>query len=159
MRLTKQTNYAIRMLIYCAANENAALDGRLTRLSEVAGAYRLSEAFLAKILRPLVEAGLVETVRGRKGGIRLARDPGTITLLEVVRLMEENFAMAECFEGGDDGVPDCPLVPCCGLSSALREALDAFFAVLDRHTIADAARPRGVGALLGLEVDGIRADA
>ena len=70
MRLTRQTNYAMRILMYCAAN-----DGRLSRIPEIAAAYSVSELFLFKILQPLVENGLVETVRGRNGGVRLASLP------------------------------------------------------------------------------------
>ena len=68
MRLTKQTNYAFRILMYCAAN-----GGQLSRVAEIAKAYTVSEPFLFKILQPLTEGGLIETVRGRNGGIRLAR--------------------------------------------------------------------------------------
>jgi Rrf2 family iron-responsive transcriptional regulator len=129
VRLTRQTNYAVRILMYCAANE-----GRLSRIPEIAAAYTVSELFLFKILQPLVEARLVETVRGRNGGVRLGRPATEITLFDVVRVTEESFAMAECFESEGS---DCPLIDSCGLNSALREALNAFFAVLSRHTIAD----------------------
>lgn len=134
MRLTRQTNYAIRILMYCAAN-----DGRLSRIPEIAAAYTVSELFLFKILQPLVENGLVETVRGRNGGVRLGRPADQITLFDVVRVTEESFAMAECFENDNT---DCPLVDSCALNAALREALGAFFDVLARHTIADLAKER-----------------
>jgi Rrf2 family iron-responsive transcriptional regulator len=135
MRLTRQTNYAIRILMYCATN-----DGQLSRIPEIAAAYTVSELFLFKILQPLVENGLVETVRGRNGGVRLGKPAEEITLFEVVRVTEDNFSMAECF---DSDTADCPLIDSCGLNAALREALGAFFAVLEKHTIADliAARP------------------
>lgn len=143
MRLTRQTNYAIRILMYCTANE-----GRLSRIPEIAAAYSVSELFLFKILQPLVENGLVATVRGRNGGVKLGRSADTITLFDVVRVTEDNFAMAECFEKDSS---DCPLIDHCSLNAALREALNAFFAVLERHTIADlvAARPN-VRDLLGI---------
>ena len=143
MRLTRQTNYAIRMLMYCAANE-----GRLSRVTEVAAAYGVSELFLFKILQPLVENRMVETVRGRNGGIRLGKPADAITLFDVVRVTEENFAMAECFEPGSE----CPLVNDCSLNGALREALDAFFTVLSRYSIKDLveAKPH-VRTLLGIE--------
>lgn len=144
MRLTKQTNYAIRMLMYCAANgEN------LSRIPEIARAYGVSELFLFKILQPLNKAGLVETVRGRNGGVRLPRPADQINLFDIVRVTEENFAMAECFETGEI---DCPLVDSCGLNSALRKALNAFFEVLQQYTIDDLvkARPQ-INFLLGLE--------
>ncbi|OLP58106.1 iron-responsive transcriptional regulator [Xaviernesmea oryzae] len=144
MRLTKQTNYAIRMLMYCAAN-----DGRLSRIPEIAKAYGVSELFLFKILQPLNKAGLVETVRGRNGGVRLPRPADQITLFDVVKVTEDSFAMAECFEAGEI---ECPLVDSCGLNSALRRALNAFFAVLAEYTIDDLvkARPQ-INFLLGLE--------
>lgn len=144
MRLTRQTNYAVRILMYCAVN-----DGRLSRIPEIAQAYGVSELFLFKILQPLVEAGLVETVRGRNGGVRLGRPAASISLFDVVRVTEESFSMAECF---DSDTADCPLIDSCGLNAALREALGAFFAVLEKHTIADVVRSRGdVRSLLGIQ--------
>jgi Rrf2 family iron-responsive transcriptional regulator len=145
MRLTRQTNYAIRILMYCAAN-----NGRLSRIPEIAAAYTVSELFLFKILQPLVEHGRVQTVRGRNGGVRLGRPADQITLFDVVRVTEENFAMAECFESD---AAECPLVDSCALNGALREALNAFFEVLMRHSIADliAAKPAMRG-LLGIEM-------
>ncbi len=143
MRLTRQTNYAIRILMYCAANPD-----RLSRIPEIAAAYNVSELFLFKILQPLVENRLVETVRGRHGGVRLARPAGEITLFDVVRVTEENFAMAECFEADTD----CPLVDSCSLNEALRKALGAFFEVLEAHTIEAlvASRP-SMANLLGID--------
>ena len=144
MRLTRQTNYAIRILMYCAANE-----GRLSRIPEIAAAYTVSELFLFKILQPLVEHKLVETVRGRNGGVRLGRPADQITLFDVVRVTEESFAMAECFE---NDAAECPLIDSCGLNAALREALGAFFAVLERHTIDDLVKARpNVRSLLGID--------
>jgi Rrf2 family transcriptional regulator, iron-responsive regulator len=145
MRLTRQTNYAIRMLMYCAAN-----DGKLSRVPEIARAYGVSELFLFKILQPLVENKLVETVRGRNGGVRLGREAQNISLFDVIRVTEENFAMAECFE---NDATECPLVDSCGLNSALREALNAFFGVLMKYSIADLVKARpNVRALLGIDV-------
>ncbi len=144
MRLTRQTNYAMRILMYCAAN-----DGRLSRISEIAQAYSVSELFLFKILQPLVENGLIQTVRGRNGGVRLGRAAEAINLFDVVRVTEEGFAMAECFE--NDAV-DCPLIDSCALNAALREALDAFFAALARYSIRDLVKDRGdMRSLLGIE--------
>ncbi|MBP1853569.1 iron-responsive transcriptional regulator RirA [Rhizobium halophytocola] len=145
MRLTKQTNYAVRMLMYCAANHT-----QLSRIPEIAKAYGVSELFLFKILQPLNKAGLVETVRGRNGGVRLGRAADKITLFDVVKVTEDSFAMAECFE--DDGEIDCPLVDSCGLNSALRKALNAFFEVLAEYTIDDLVKARpSINMLLGLD--------
>lgn len=144
MRLTRQTNYALRMLMYCAAN-----DDDLSRVPAIARAYSVSELFLFKILHPLVAAGLVETVRGRNGGVRLAKPASAISLLDVVTVTEDSFAMAECFE---NEAADCPLIDTCSLNAALRQALGAFFDVLAGYSIEDLvmARP-GLPSLLGLD--------
>ena len=144
MRLTRQTNYAVRMLMYCAADSE-----NLSRIPDIAKAYSVSELFLFKILQPLAKAGIMETVRGRNGGVRLARPANEITLLDVVKTTEDNFAMAECFE---NDASECPLVDSCGLNSALRRALNAFFEVLSEYTIDDLVKARpDINALLGLD--------
>lgn len=150
MRLTRQTNYAVRILMYCAANQ-----GRLSRIPEIAEAYGVSELFLFKILQPLVENGLIETVRGRNGGVKLGKPADKISLFDVVRVTEENFAMAECFE---NDATDCPLVDSCGLNEALRKALGAFFEVLDGYSIEDLVKTRpSMRSLLGIELDAPKA--
>ncbi len=143
MRVTKQTNYAVRMLMYCAADP-----GALSRVPDIARAYGVSELFLFKILKPLVKAGLIETVRGRNGGIRLGRPAEDITLFDVIRVTEDSFAMAECFE---NDAAECPLVDSCALNSAWREALNAFLETLQHHTIADLSAARfNIADRLGL---------
>ncbi|MCL7999784.1 iron-responsive transcriptional regulator RirA [Brucella pseudogrignonensis] len=143
MRLTKQSNYAVRLLMYCATNE-----GQISRVSEIARVYGISDLFLFKILQPLVQAGLVETIRGRSGGIRLAKSSDEITLFQVVRITEENFVLSDHLEG--DG--DCPSSDKYGVSTVFREALSAFFRVLSKYSIADlvAAQPN-ILTLLDLE--------
>ncbi|HQZ13328.1 MAG TPA: iron-responsive transcriptional regulator RirA [Devosia sp.] len=146
MKLTRQSNYAIRTLMYCAVNET-----KLSHVADIAKAHGMSELFLFKLIKPLVEAGLIETVRGRHGGIRLGRPASDITLLDTIKLTEESFAMAECFEGGD---VSCPLVDACDLNAALREALGAFFNVLDSYTIADLVQKRvSLRERLGLGIE------
>ena len=143
MRLTKQTNYAIRMMMYCGSNDG------LSRISAIANFYNLSETFLMKILQVLTKAGLVESVRGRNGGIRLAQPAEAIRLGDVIRVTEDGFALAECFESDE---PECPLVSSCGLNHALNEALSAFMAVMDGYTIADLTNnERNLHVLLQLE--------
>jgi len=147
MRLTKQTNYAVRILMYCAANSDA-----LSRIPEIASAYNLSEAFLFKILKPIADNGFVESVRGRNGGIRLAKPADEIFLLEIVRLTEDNFSMADCF---DNAITSCPLVDACTLNSVWSEALAAFFSVLEGYTIADLIKPSpNINVLLGIDTLG-----
>lgn len=149
MRITKQTNYAVRMLMYCAADP-----GELSRVPDIAKAYGVSELFLFKILKPLVKAGLIHTVRGRNGGIRLGKPAADITLFDVIRVTEDSFAMAECFE---NDAADCPLVSSCALNAAWREALNAFLAALENHTIADLSAARfNIADRLGIG-EGIRA--
>jgi Rrf2 family iron-responsive transcriptional regulator len=126
MRLTRQTNYAIRILMYCAAN-----DGRLSRIPEIAAAYSVSELFLFKILQPLVEHKLVETVRGRNGGVRLGRVATDITLFDVVRVTEESFAMAECFE---KDASDCPLIAQRGAAQGAGRVLRRARKLFDRRS-------------------------
>jgi Rrf2 family iron-responsive transcriptional regulator len=146
MKLTRQSSYAVRTLMYCAVNSPG-----LSRVADIAKAHGMSELFLFKLIKPLVEAGLIETVRGRHGGIKLGRPASQITLLDTIKLTEENFAMAECFEGGD---VSCPLVDACDLNAALREALGAFFNVLDSYTIADLVEKRvSLRERLGLKLE------
>ena len=145
MRLTKQTNYAIRLLMYCATNQ-----GQLSRVSEIAAAYSVPEMFLFKILQPLVEHGMLETVRGRNGGVRLAKPASQITLFDVVRVTEDNFSMAECFS---NDASECPLIDSCALNAALRKALGAFFDVLESFSIEDLIKGRpDMRSLLGIDL-------
>lgn len=145
MKLTKQTDYAFRILMFCAASGT-----RLSRISDISRVYGASEPFLFKILQPLVEAKIIETVRGRNGGIRLARLPSKISLGEVARLTEDNFLLAECFE---QDASNCPLLDNCKLTSALREALEAFMTVLDRYSVDDLAKPSAAVITLLAMVD------
>jgi len=146
MRLTQQTSYSIRILLYCAANPDSN-----SRIKDIATTYSISELHLFKIMHVLVESGFVETIRGRNGGIRLARPANTISIGEVVRATESNFYLTDCF---DTANRDCPLVDSCGVNRILAEALRAFFAVLDSYTIADVAKDRSqLRGLLDLDHD------
>lgn len=129
MRLTKQSSYAVRALIYCALNEP-----NLSQVSTISRAFGISEAFLFKLIKPLVKDGVIATVRGRNGGIRLARPASEITVFESIRLTEDSFALAPCFDGPID---DCPLHGVCVFHDALKAALQAFFDELNTYTIAD----------------------
>lgn len=129
MRLTRQTNYAIRLLMFCATN-----GARLSRVQEISKANAVSGPFLFKILQPLVESGIVESVRGRNGGIRLARPSHLITLTDVVLATETTAIAHDC---AAEGIANCPLQDNCSYHSVLKNAFDAFYMVLSRHTIAD----------------------
>ena len=144
MRLTQATNYSVRILLYCAANPD-----RLSRVADIAASFGMSETHLFKILKVLVDNGFVQTIRGRNGGIALGRPAEEITVGEVVRAAEETFVLADCF---DEKGHDCPLTQSCAYNRILREALGAFFEVLDRYTIADVAGERpDLRFLLGIE--------
>lgn len=124
MRLTRYTDYAVRVMIHLAVN-----DRELVSIAEIAQAYGVSHANLMKVVQDLGEAGYVETVRGRHGGVRLARPASAINVGELVRHTEASFELAEC--------GDCRITPACGLKGVLAEAMGAFLAVLDKYAIAD----------------------
>jgi Rrf2 family nitric oxide-sensitive transcriptional repressor len=134
MQLNAFTDYSLRVLMYAAAHP----EGRCAT-GDVAAAFGISRHHAVKIVHALQKLGYLETVRGRRGGFRLARAPERIRIGDVIRRTEGTLALVECF----DNTSACPLTPACGLRHALTEASAAFFDVLDRRTLADAlARPR-----------------
>lgn len=143
MRMSLHTDYALRMLIFLAAREDAA-----HTVSDVAAAYGLSRNHLAKIAQTLRDHGVVETARGRGGGLKLRKRPDDINIGDLVRATEEDFALAECMQS--HGGTCCTIAGACGLRGMLGEALDAYFAVLRKYTLADVLHNRPVlRALLG----------
>lgn len=128
MRLTDYTDYALRVLMYVGAQT-----GRLVTIQEIAVNHGISKNHLTKVVHRLGLAGLVQTVRGRSGGVRLARDPATITVGAVVRLTEPDFIMVECF---DEARNTCTLSPICVLKHALGRATGAYLQELDRVSLA-----------------------
>jgi Rrf2 family nitric oxide-sensitive transcriptional repressor len=129
VQLTRHSDYSLRVLIYLALDPE-----RLVTIEEVARSYEISKAHLMKVVHRLGLAGYVETVRGRKGGLRLAQPAGQIRVGDVVRSAEENLALVECFE---PATSRCAIDPACGLRPVLHEALESFLATLDRYTLAD----------------------
>ena len=134
MRLTKHTDYSLRVLVYLGVRPD-----RITTIEEVADAYAISRNHLMKVVHRLATHGVIETQRGRNGGFRLARDPSAIRLGEVVRMTEPDFAVVECF---DPQAEECAIEGSCALQGVLDDALKAWFAVLDRYTLADLIEPR-----------------
>lgn len=132
MRLTTMTDYALRLLMYLGRQPD-----RLCTISEVAQAYGISEAHLMKITHQLGAGGWIETLRGKGGGIRLARAVSEINLGAVVRGIETDFRMVECFASGSA----CTLVGDCRLAGVVQGALDAFQQYFDRYTLADILAP------------------
>ena len=130
MRFTRHTDYALRVLMFLGLKPQ----GDLATIKEISGRYAISENHLMKVVHRLGQNGLIETVRGRQGGIRLARAPGEIGIGDVVRRCEEDLRLVECF---DPTTNTCRIAAVCVLPMVLDEALAAFFAVLDRFTLAD----------------------
>ena len=142
MRLTLWTDYAFRTLIYIGAK-----GGGLSTIAEIAESFDISRPHLMKIVNRLSVQGYVETIRGRRGGIKLAHPPGQIRVGAVVRDTEEDFAVMGCL--AESGF--CRIEGCCVLRRALREAMLAFLEVLDRYTLADLLAPdRRLADSLGL---------
>jgi Rrf2 family nitric oxide-sensitive transcriptional repressor len=135
MRLTLYSDYALRVLMYLAVKE----DG-LATIDEIAKSYSISRNHLMKVVHQLGVAGYIETVRGRGGGLRLAKQVEAIGVGEVVRYTEPDLAIASCFEPVDAA---CAIRQCCVLRRALEKARDAFVEVLDAYTLSDLVRPRG----------------
>lgn len=139
MRLSRHTDYALRVLIHLATRPE-----RLTSIAEIARTYAISENHLMKVVHMLGRAGFIRTVRGRGGGIALARPPEEINIGVVVRHGEADLNLAEC--------GTCLIAPACDLTGALGKALAAFMAVLDGYSLADITRrQRDLAALLGLD--------
>ena len=143
MQINQFTNYALRILMYCALR-----DGAVARTSEIAQAYGISENHLTKVAQQLAATGYLRTLRGRGGGLQLAR-PHEIVVGEVVRHTEGTLKLVECFDAETN---TCPLAPACRLRRALHRALDAFFLVLDGYTLADlVSTPAELRALLHMD--------
>lgn len=143
MRLTLHSNHAIRLLMYCALCPN-----QVVRTIDIARANNVSEHHLTKIAQCLANFGIIETIRGRSGGITLAKRPEEIGVGEVIRITEDNLELAECFNADTN---TCPMASECRFGKILRQALAAFLAVLDGYTLADLIAPSSqLRPLLGL---------
>ena len=134
MRLTVYTDYALRLLMYLAVKD----DG-LATIAEVAGSYGISKNHLMKVAHQLGMAGYVDTVRGRGGGLRLAKPVAAINLGDVVRHTEPDMALVSCFKPIE---APCAIRSCCVLRRALARAADAFLGVLDEYSLDDLVKPR-----------------
>lgn len=131
MRLTYHTDYALRMLVYLSVNA-----GRPSRVADVADSYGISRNHLLKVALHLGRLGYLRNVRGRAGGIALARKPEDINIGDVVRKIEDDFALVDCMrcDGGS-----CTISPACRLKGIVRKAVEAFLSALDAYSLADIA--------------------
>ncbi len=129
MRLKKYTDYALRVLIYTASKR-----GEKASINEIADTFFISTEHIRKVVHQLSVNGYIETTRGRNGGIILAMDPKEINIGAVIRLMENDFYLLDCFDSGTD---HCVITPVCQLRHVVSEAMAAFFLVLDKYTLED----------------------
>jgi Rrf2 family transcriptional regulator, nitric oxide-sensitive transcriptional repressor len=145
MRLTDYTDYALRVLLYLSVRPAG-----LSTIQEISEAYGISKNHLMKIVQQLGELGWVETVRGRNGGLRLAERSSALTIGDIVRKTESDFALVGCFSDGSDQ-RGCVIEPHCRLKGVFSAARDAFLAELDKHTVGELARPADeLARLLGI---------
>ncbi|HEY8706366.1 MAG TPA: Rrf2 family transcriptional regulator [Burkholderiaceae bacterium] len=133
MRLAEYTDYTLRVLMYCAAHPQ-----QLVTIGELAERHGVSKNHLMKVVNDLARQGLLETTRGRGGGLRLLKDPATIRIGDVVRASETDFRLVECFDARTN---QCTLAPTCRLKHLFDSALRAYFKELDGATLADIAGP------------------
>jgi len=144
MHLTRQADYTMRLLIHLAVQPDQS-----ATVEQIAQRYKISRHHLTKVAHRAVQAGYVSGVRGRSGGLKLARKPKDICIGEVLRTVED-WDIVECFAAELNA---CVITGGCGLKPILKQALDAWFAVLDRYSLADVVRRRTVLVqLLGWEV-------
>jgi Rrf2 family transcriptional regulator, nitric oxide-sensitive transcriptional repressor len=125
VQLTRYTDYAVRVLLHVGARD----EGDLSSIAEIAQVYDISRNHLMKVVQDLGQAGFLETVRGRNGGLKLGRPAEQITIGQIVRHTETGFDLVDC--------SSCLVAPACTLPRILNEATQAFLAVLDRYTLAD----------------------
>ncbi|MFD0986120.1 Rrf2 family transcriptional regulator [Methyloligella solikamskensis] len=145
MRLTTFSDYCLRILIFVGVH-----DDRLCTIDEICTAYGISRGHVMKAVYRLGQLGYLDTLRGKNGGIRLAKEPSDIGVGDLIRHTEEDMALVECFQAPGSG--RCCIVGSCILRVALAKALDEFLCALDRYTLADLLGPRDrLAALLSLD--------
>ena len=130
MRLTRFSDYAVRVMLYLAAHTD-----RLCAIGEIAKAYEISQNHLMKVVSDLAANGYIEALRGRNGGLRLAHPAPDINIGRLIRHTEGEIDLVGCAQ--------CKLMGACRLPDPLDQALNAFFAVLERYTLADVLGDRG----------------
>ena len=127
MQLTRHTDFALRTMLYLAASPD-----RLCSISEIANSHAISRNHLMKVVNQLAQAGLIASFRGRGGGIKLGRAPVDISIGDIVRASENNFDLVDCSY--------CGITQGCGLPRTFRDAMAAFFDILDRQSLQDLVR-------------------
>ena len=135
MRMSLHFDYAMRLLMQLAVNED-----RLCTIADVAKTYGISKNHLMKVAHLLVKEGVIASIRGRSGGLRLALPPDEITVGDILRITEGDIALLDCLQARPDSA--CHVVNVCALKQVLKEAKRQFLAVLDDCTLADAVSNR-----------------
>ncbi|MCL4106518.1 UNVERIFIED_CONTAM: hypothetical protein GTU68_009652 [Idotea baltica] len=145
MRLTAYTDYSLRVLIFLAIRREDK-----STISEIAQSYEISKNHLMKVVQGLSQKGYITATRGKNGGLYLKKDPDDINIGLLVKDLENDLVLVECF--GPDNT--CKITPECGLRDIFREALEAFFSTLEGYTLSDLLtgdRPRKLAALLHID--------
>jgi len=127
MQLTQFSDYAMRTVLYLGCRPE-----RLVSVDEISRAYRISRHHLVRVVQSLTDLGVVTSQRGRKGGMRLAKEPSEINVGWLIRQTEPHFHLVECF---DLETNTCPIAPACGLKGAIMRAQQSFLNVLDEYTL------------------------
>lgn len=141
MHITRYTDYSLRVLIYLAVQGD-----RLATIQEIADSYDISKNHLMKVVHQLNIKGYIETVRGKKGGLKLRMAAEDINVGVLVRETEHDLSVVECFTSKNA----CKITPVCGLKPMFGEALQAFLSVLDKYTLKDVMRDEYKPQLLRL---------
>ncbi|GAB2536580.1 RrF2 family transcriptional regulator [Gracilibacillus alcaliphilus] len=145
MRLKKYTDYALRVLIYTGSSD------KKVSIKEISETFFISTEHIRKVVHQLSVNDYIQTTRGRNGGIRLAKKPEDINIGDVVRLMENDFYLVECFNEGEN---QCVITPACKLRGLLGKAMHAFFDVLHQYTLSDLlANKEELQTLMGIEIE------
>ncbi|MCT1577742.1 nitric oxide-sensing transcriptional repressor NsrR [Oceanobacillus kimchii] len=145
MNLKKYTDYALRVLIFTGLKS----DQELANIKEIAEVYQISQEHLRKVVHELTKKELVVTIRGRNGGIKLAKSASEINIGHLIRQLENDFVLLECF---DKGTNHCVISPGCTLKHVINKALVAFFKVLEEYTLEDLIKnEEELLALMGIE--------
>jgi len=147
MRITRYTDYSLRVLLYVALKGN-----ELSTIGEIAAAYNISKNHLMKVVQELAAKNYLLATRGKNGGMRLNKSPEEINIGKLVRDMEQDLELVECFGNNSE----CVLTPACELKKVLALALDAFFNALDNYTLEHLLPEKSkkdLVLLLGLAVD------
>jgi len=128
MHITRYTDYSLRVLIYLSTSGD-----QLTTIKQISDSYGISRNHLMKVVHQLNKKGYIETIRGKKGGMKLRMQPADINIGVLVRETEQDLSVVECLTGNDR----CRISPVCGLKGMFSEAIEAFLKTLDQYTLED----------------------